>query len=159
MTLDQQRLFPTPQEELTSDDYYTPAWIFDALGLHFDLDVASPPGGPPFVPCDQYYTQEDDGLAQPWHGRVWMNPPFSGTDPWARKWIDHGNGVALLPCSRARWFSEIWEHSDAVVHPRPGDSMFNFYRAGKYVNIYMPVVVCAIGSDNVRALSNLGRVR
>ena len=23
----------------TSDDYYTPKWIFDAIGLEFDLDV------------------------------------------------------------------------------------------------------------------------
>lgn len=27
---------------LTSDDCYTPRWVFDAMGLRFDLDVAAP---------------------------------------------------------------------------------------------------------------------
>src|SRR5690606_35780948 len=52
-----------------SDDYYTPAWLFDALGLTFDLDVASPPGGVEWVPAARFYTVEDDGLSQPWTGR------------------------------------------------------------------------------------------
>ena len=154
----QPRLFSQEQTESTSDDYYTPRWVFDALGLHFDLDVASPPGGT-HVPCRRYFTQADDGLGQPWEGRVWMNPPFSNTAPWAERWLDHGNGVALLPTSRARWFSAIWEHADAICHPRPGDQMFSFIRDGKVTNIYMPVVLAAIGSDNVRALHSLGRVR
>lgn len=154
----QARLFTQEQTETTSDDYYTPKWVFDALGLHFDLDVASPPH-PTNVPCDRYFTQADDGLAQEWYGRVWMNPPFSGTDPWARRWIAHGNGVALLPFSRARWMSEIWEAADAIVHPRPGDTMFNFIKDGKPTNIYMPVFLCALGRDNVIALENLGKVR
>jgi hypothetical protein len=42
----QERLFTVRQEEYTSDDYWTPKWIFDALGLEFDLDVACPPEGP-----------------------------------------------------------------------------------------------------------------
>jgi hypothetical protein len=50
----------------TSDDCYTPRWVFDAMGLRFDLDVAAPVGGPWHVPCDRYLTAEDDGLAQPW---------------------------------------------------------------------------------------------
>jgi hypothetical protein len=29
----------------TSDDYYTPPFIFEALGVEFDLDVSAPPGG------------------------------------------------------------------------------------------------------------------
>ena len=28
-----------------SDEWYTPAYIFDALGERFDLDVAAPPAG------------------------------------------------------------------------------------------------------------------
>ncbi len=154
----QQRLFNQQQQETTSDDYYTPKWVFDALGLHFDLDVASPPGGT-HVPCDRYFTQADDGLAQPWHGRVWMNPPFSNSAPWVERWISHGNGIALLPTSRARWFSHLWEKVDGICHPRPGDTMFNFIREGKITNIYMPVVLAAFGADCVDAISRVGRVR
>ena len=29
-----------------SDDWYTPARVFEALGTTFDLDVAAPPEGP-----------------------------------------------------------------------------------------------------------------
>ena len=43
--MDQLRLFDIEQTQLTSDDYYTPKWIFEALGEHFDLDVCAPPGG------------------------------------------------------------------------------------------------------------------
>jgi len=48
-----------------SDDWYTPAWIFDGLGLTFDLDVASPDGGAENVPALKWYTVGDDGLGQP----------------------------------------------------------------------------------------------
>lgn len=68
-------LFGSPQTEKTADDYYTPPHVFDALALRFELDVAAPPGGVPWVPAERYYTKEDDGLAQPWAGRVWMNLP------------------------------------------------------------------------------------
>lgn len=59
-----------------SDEYYTPAWIFEELGLTFDLDVASPPHKTN-VPAKNRYTKDDDALSQPWDGMVWMNPPFS----------------------------------------------------------------------------------
>jgi len=40
---DQIPLFGQPQDQKTSDDYYTPKWIFEALNLRFDIDVAAPP--------------------------------------------------------------------------------------------------------------------
>jgi hypothetical protein len=54
---------------VTSDDWYTPKWIFDALGLVFDLDVSSPVGGIPWLPTVQYFTLLDDGLQQQWGGQ------------------------------------------------------------------------------------------
>ena len=81
-------LFALPSDAVatTSDDCYTPRWVFDAMGLEFDLDVAAPPGGPWHVPAKRYYTAQDDGLAQPWDGLVWCNPPYSHFRPWAEKW-------------------------------------------------------------------------
>ena len=149
----QQHLFGQPQTELTSDDYYTPQWIFDALGLRFDLDVASPPGGAPYVPCDRYFTQEDDGLAQEWHGRVWMNPPFSKPTPWVERWVNHGNGVALLPVSKSRWADLLWNELDAKVVLLPPTLKF----VGG--SIFMPTWLWAIGEDNVEALNQVGIVR
>lgn len=79
----------------TGDDCYTPRWVFDAMGLEFDLDVASPPGGPWHVPAKAYYTAEDDGLTSPWNGLVWCNPPYSKFRPWAERWAAHERGVLM----------------------------------------------------------------
>ena len=35
-------LFGEEQAEITTDDYYTPTWLFDQMGIGFDLDVAAP---------------------------------------------------------------------------------------------------------------------
>jgi hypothetical protein len=45
-------------------------WIFDALGLEFDLDVACPPEGPMDTRLQSYYTKKTDGLAQ-WFGNLY----------------------------------------------------------------------------------------
>jgi|APHM01.1.fsa_nt_gi DNA N-6-adenine-methyltransferase (Dam). len=34
---------------------------------------------------DTSYTIEDNGLAQPWSGTVWLNPPFSYKNKWFNK--------------------------------------------------------------------------
>lgn len=80
----------------TSDDWYTPEWIFTGLGLTFDLDVAAPVDGPLFVPCRRWYSESDDGLTEPWEGLVWCNPPYSAPTAWCRKWAQHEPGGCLL---------------------------------------------------------------
>ena len=157
--MSQERLFPMPQESITSDDYFTPKWLFDALAVEFDLDVACPPEGPLYTPAKAFYTQETDGLASPWFGNVWMNPPFSGTTQWIDKWLTHGNGICLVPFSRARWFSRLWESEATLVHPTPSNTMFNFIHKGKETNIFMPVVLAAIGTGLEANLKAVGRVR
>ena len=87
-----------------SDEWFTPCSIFAALGLTFDLDPCSPwPGH--WVPARRIYTKEDDGLAQPWQGLVFVNPPFGGRNghvPWLRKVLTarqrhrHRSSVHLL---------------------------------------------------------------
>jgi len=154
--MNQQNLFGQPQTELTSDDYYTPRWVFDTLGLRFDLDVASPPGGPPFVPCDRYYTQEDDGLAQPWHGRVWMNPPFSNPSPWIERFLEHQNGVAIVPSSNGSWYDTLWNSSAAITI---GPKKFDFLRGSGQQGISRRINFVAFGPDNVAAISKFGKVR
>ncbi len=89
------RLFATDWEP-TTDDWYTPPAIFTALGIDFDLDPAAPPGGVPWVPAKEFYTEADDGLLQPWSGRVWLNPPYSAPALWLERFRDHDDGVALV---------------------------------------------------------------
>ncbi|WP_280568206.1 DNA N-6-adenine-methyltransferase [Chromohalobacter sp. 296-RDG] len=100
-----------------TDDWYTPAYIFEALGVTFDLDVAAPPSGGPHVPA--YRWIHEDSLSQPWEGFVWMNPPFGGRNglaPWLDKFFLHGNGIALTPDrTSAPWWQEAAGRADALL--------------------------------------------
>jgi hypothetical protein len=92
-------------------EWRTPKFIFDALGRIFDLDPCWPMSGPCLVPARQHYTEADDGLRQPWHGLVWLNPPFGGRRsqvPWLKKFFHHGNGIALANAlTSADWFHAV----------------------------------------------------
>jgi len=151
----QPRLFTTPQDGSTSDDYWTPKWIFDALGVEFDLDVACPPNGPAHTPCKAFYTQEDDALTADWYGAVWMNPPFSKPNDWVYKFIKHANGICLLPYSKSKWFNHLWSQLDGIVAlPRERAAFVQG-------DIFMPCFLGAFGLANLEALhqSQIGRVR
>lgn len=105
------------QSPYKSVEWYTPAWVFDALGLTFDLDPASPHDAETAVPAARKYTRFDDGLAKAWQGCVWLNPPYGRDTPfWVRRMIDHGNGI-LLVFSRtaASWFQEAMSAADATL--------------------------------------------
>lgn len=104
-----------------SDEWYTPRYIFDALGERFDLDVASPLEGPRHVPTAAFYSE--GSLDRPWSGFVWMNPPFghqSTKRRWLAKFFSHGNGIALVPDrTSAPWFQEFAPMADAVLWVSP----------------------------------------
>ena len=155
--MNQQTLFDTPQQSLTSDDFYTPKWIFDQLAITFDLDVAAPTGGCHWIPATNYYDQQTNGLTSDWYGNVFMNPPFSKSNNWVTKFIEHHNGIALLPMSKSKWFDLIWHDAQAIttlprslkfVDPKGGDG-----------SIYTGSMLFAYGQHNVKALQNIGRVR
>lgn len=106
-----------------TDDWYTPRYIFEALGLTFSLDVAAPIEGPRHTPCWNWYHKIDNGLRRNWYGLVWMNPPFGNQSAkrlWLRKFFDHGNGIALVPDrTSAPWFQEFAPIADAVLFVAP----------------------------------------
>jgi hypothetical protein len=158
----QLKLFDIPQTVSTSDDYWTPKWIFDALGLHFDLDVACPPEGPTHTPCTAYYTQSDDGLIQKWHGLVFMNPPYSKATPWVDKWIAHANGIALLPCAKSKWYGRLWESPAQCTTLERQTGLMKFDTPTKNNgSIFIASALWAIGEQAVAALHNsgIGKVR
>ena len=97
-------------------DWATPQDLFDRLDaeFHFTLDVASSDEN---AKCADHYTAADDGLAQPWHGTVWCNPPYgSEVGKWAKKAAEYGEsgGVAvMLVASRT---DTIWWNEHVVKH-------------------------------------------
>jgi phage N-6-adenine-methyltransferase len=142
-----------------NDEFYTPAWIFEKMNLVFDIDVAAPVNGVEWIPSKKYFTKDDDGLNQTWKGNVWMNPPFSQSKVWVHKFMDHRQGIALLPTSKAKWFKEIWDEVDGIAM-LPYDLKF-IYKHQVMNGIFMPTGLFAFGKDNVKALKNIGigRVR
>jgi hypothetical protein len=146
---------PSANASHGTDEYFTPAWIFEELGVRFDLDVAAPPGGVDYLPADRYYTADDNGLAAPWDGTVWMNPPYSAPAPWVDRFLDHDRGIALLPFAKSDWFFRLWENTDVTI-VAPG------INASKFVGgqIQMATFLAAVGPDELHeAVRQLGRSR
>lgn len=98
-----------------SDEWLTPPEIIRALGP-FDLDPAAPIVRP-WDMATRHHTKLDDGMAQPWEGRVWLNPPYGReTFHWLARLAEHGSGIALIfaRTETAGFHEQIWEKAHAV---------------------------------------------
>lgn len=77
--------------------------------FHFTLDVCALPEN---AKTAVYYTPEQDGLAQPWTGVCWMNPPYGrGIDRWVKKAYEASVAGAIVVCllpsrTGTRWFQD-----------------------------------------------------
>ena len=63
-----------------NNEWYTPVYLLDAARQtmgQIDCDPASSAIANRAVGATTYFTKDEDGLAQPWHGRVWLNPPYA----------------------------------------------------------------------------------
>ena len=138
------------------DEYYTPKWIFENMGLIFDLDPAHP-NHKTDVPCKEYYTKEQNGIELNWFGNVWLNPPFSESKIWVQKFINHRQGIALLPFAKSAWFTGLWNDVDAVM-PLPYNTKFTF-NGKTNGSIFFLTGLFAYGKGNVEAISKIGKVR
>jgi phage N-6-adenine-methyltransferase len=112
----------------TSDEWWTPPDGLDApqdvLGT-IDLDPASCPEAQANVRATKYFTKADDGLAQEWGGRVWLNPPYSNPAPWVKKLIEEyesgrvSEAILLVnDATDTTWFHEALQACSAICFMR-----------------------------------------
>jgi hypothetical protein len=104
-----------------TDEWYTPPYVFEAMGVDFHMDVASPGAHiTPWIPAIRFVTSRS--LSREWKGSVWMNPPFgarNGLRPWLDKFFSHRNGVALVPDrTSAPWWQDYADRSDLILFVR-----------------------------------------
>lgn len=132
------------QVAVTTDDWYTPRWIFDAAGITFDLDVASPVNeAMRTVPATRHLTVVDDGLSMPWRGTVWCNPPYSKASPWCDRWATHPDGMLLLPAvPEVKWLGVVLNAAHAFTL-----LAVDFHRPdGSRARLRWPSIIAARGS-------------
>jgi len=100
-----------------SDQHYTPVSLLNKVTDFFlgtiDLDPCSNSFANPHTPARIHYTQEIDGLIQPWIGRVFVNPPYSDIQPFlskAKAEFRDGNAKEILILVPARTDTQ-WHYS------------------------------------------------
>lgn len=136
------------------DERYTPEWLFEAMDVEFDIDLAAPPGGIPYIPARKYWTKQDDALAQDWAGLfAWCNPPYSLAAKFGQKWMtETTDGVWLGPVSHSTQYRvDMFETAKLLWFP--GDMEF-VYR-GTLEGIAFPVFLAGFGPKGERAIRNL----
>ena len=92
-------------------EWTTPQAFYDRLNQEFNFTL-DPCCTDETAKCSTYYTEGDDGLAQPWAGHsVFMNPPYGRSiKDWIRKAYEESRKpntvvVALIP---ARTDTRYW---------------------------------------------------
>ncbi len=146
-----------------SAEWYTPrhivAAVVGALGA-IDLDPCADPERT--IPAAVHFTEQDDGLAHPWRGRVYMNPPYgrpivAWTERLAREYRE-GRVTAAVALVPARTETDWWAVLDAqlvcLVHGRLAFS-------GHETSAPFPSAAIYLGPDGeqfARAFDAIGEV-
>jgi len=112
------------------NEWYTPTAYIEAARLvlgEIDLDPASCAVANRIVKASKFFTKEQDGLAQQWWGRVWMNPPYS--QPLCGQFCEKltaefetpnvtGAIVLVNNATETVWFQAMAELAGAVCFPK-----------------------------------------
>jgi len=142
-------------------EWLTPPSIIAALGgaMAFDLDPATP-DVQPWPTARHRYTKADDGLARPWFGRVWMNPPYTNgiIGQWLQRLAEHGHGTTIIfaRTETEAFFRHVWEHASGLLFLR-GRLNFHYPDGTRAkANSGAPTVLCAYGADDAEILAYSG---
>lgn len=139
------------------EDWLTPPLIIKRLG-QFDLDPCASVRQP-WRTARRMVTLPVDGLTVPWAGRVWLNPPFKRKIlPWAKRLVEHGNGVILVPArTESQYFQLLWQHADAIFFSYER-WMFHYPRTGRQcpTSGWVGCALAAFGKYNANSLVAAG---
>lgn len=95
-------------------EWATPSDLFNRIKAAFgpfDLDVCATAAN---AKCPRFFTRADDGLAKPWTGRCWMNPPYGNAiKHWMRKAYESAQAGALVCCLVPARTDTAWWHDYA----------------------------------------------
>ena len=141
------------------EEWLTPPHILAALG-RFDLDPCAPPEERrPWPMADKHYTAHDNGLTQPWHGRVWCNPPYGRkAQKFLARMAEHNNGIALtFVRTDTRMFQEeVFGKASAILFLR-GRLQFCDHKGKPSGNSAgAPSCLIAYGNDSAECLRTCG---
>lgn len=105
-----------------TDEWSSPREVVEPIAESiggFALDPCSGAEQSPFA--DETYTEDDDGLSQPWHGDVWVNPPYSDMSTWTEKAVaesERGDVKRVVYLckgdSSTQWWQSAIEQATAV---------------------------------------------
>lgn len=142
---------------VTTTTWLTPPHILAALG-EFDLDPCSPLNRP-WDTAKHHYTIDDDGLIQPWFGRVWCNPPYGREMiPFLEKMVMHDDGGIVLIFARTEtkaFFDYVWDRADAILFLK-GRLQFHYPDGRKGESAGSPSVLIAYGRQEAEVLRTCG---
>jgi len=138
-----------------TNEWLTPPEIIEDLGP-FDLDPCASVNQP-WPTAHLQYTVDDNGLAKPWHGRVWLNPPYGPeTSIWLARLSKHGNGIALIfaRTETEMFHNHVWKTAHAVLFLKGRLHFHHPDGSRSPANAGAPSVLVAYGPKNVHALQN-----
>ena len=137
------------------DEWLTPPFILQALGV-FDTDPCSPIVRP-WDTAKKHYTIQDNGLLQPWEGRVWCNPPYgTQTRLWLKRMRDHQNGIALIfaRTETKNFFDYIWNDADGIMFLAGRLTFYNTDGTKAKNSAGSPSCLVAYGKYNIEAIAH-----
>jgi len=92
-------------------DWQTLSDLFSGLNFEFsfELDVCATAEN---AKCKRYFSPDEDGLKQPWHGRCWMIPPYGREiAAWMQKAFQAAQSGATVVCLVPARMDTKWWHT------------------------------------------------
>ena len=142
-----------------SAEWYTPPAVIERVTAVLGPIALDPCSneGEPVVPAQRHFTRSDDGLALPWSGPLYMNPPYGRSiSAWVEKLVrEHAAGnvteaVALVPArTDTAWFANLRDCAVCFVRGR-------LHFSGSSSGAPFPSAVAYFGSDPRRFHSAFG---